>query len=204
MQKKVVLNVQIHFVDTASVLKLKEKVKLLCADESFVHHRWYFEHHLELVERLVNELKLAYPKANSLMLDTLVWFHDLEKILRGKVIKPNDILVELGFDLSDIDEVNRLNDIEGSHREVDLAKTEIEVQILAGADAAAHMLGPFFSIYWYENPGKTIDEILSGNLEKIKRDWERKMVLPEIKSSFLSRKNFMLEQMGLYPDKFII
>lgn len=183
--------------------KLKKRVEELCANERFVHHKWYFKHHLEIVERIVKELVALYPDANGEVLESLVWFHDLEKILKNQDLTPEGVLIDLSFEKREIDELIRLNEIEGKHREIDISETEIEVKILSSADAAAHFVGPFYSVYWYENPEKPMEDLTRGDLEKIKRDWERKMVLPEVKKSFLERKDLMLEQRGVYPDKFI-
>jgi hypothetical protein len=134
---------------------------------------------------------------------SLVWFHDLEKIVRNQQLEPKSILLELGFENLEIEELVRICEIEEKHREIDLNNAEIEVKILSSADGAVHLLGPFFSIYWYENPEKSIEDLTNGDLEKIKRDWERKMVLPEVKKSFESRRQLMLEQRGVYPEKFL-
>ena len=204
MLKKGALNVQIHSVDIQNAANLKKRVEQLCADERFVHHKWFFKYHLELVEKLVHELCVTHPEANKDVLESLIWFHDLDKILRDQNVTPEAIMTELGYEKKEINELNRLNEIEGSHREVDLTTCEIEVQILSSADGAAHLLGPFFAIYWYENPQKSIEELMNGNREKLKRDWERKIVLPEVKKAFLERKNITTEQNMVLLDKFLL
>ncbi len=191
-------------MDIQNAANLKKRVEQLCTDERFAHNKWYFKYHLEFVEKLVHELCEFHPEAKKEVVESLIWFHDLEKILKDQDISPETIMAEVGFGKGEIDELNRLNKVEGSHREVDLSTQEIEVQILSSAVGAAHLLGPFYAIYWYENPQKTIEELMSGNREKLKRDWERKMVLPEVKKAFLERKNVTTEQNMVLPDKFII
>ena len=51
-------------------IKLKNKVKELCFDSRFLHHKWYFEYHLEIVEKLVGELCQIYKEADKEMLGT--------------------------------------------------------------------------------------------------------------------------------------
>ncbi len=184
-------------------LKLKKRVEKLCTNENFVHHEWYFKYHLELVERIVNELKEYYPEADFELINSMVWFHDLDKIVKNQNIVPNDILVEVGFDDNEIQRINDLLKITEGHREIDINEAVIEAKILTSADGVAHFTGPFPLIYWRDNPNKPIEEMMADNLEKLKRDWERKIVIPELKKSFEGRYNYLLELRGIYPDKFI-
>jgi hypothetical protein len=183
--------------------KLKQKVKELCADERFIHHKWYFQYHLEIIERIVDELKQYYLGANFEIVNSMIWFHDLAKIVKNQGVNAEDVLVEIGFSKDEIEFLLNLTKEMDGHREIDLNNSSVEIKIISSADGVAHLIGPFYSIYWYENPDKSMDYLLSGDLEKMKRDWERKVVLPELKNSFEERYKFRLEQRGVYPEKFI-
>ena len=183
--------------------KLKNRVKELCADERFVHHKWYFKYHLEIIERIVNELREFYPGANYETVESMIWCHDLEKIVRNQGVTPSEILAEIGFSEDEIANRVELTKTMDAHREIDLNKAIIEVKIISSADAAAHFVGPFYLIYWYENPTMTIENLMDGDLEKLERDWKRKVVLPEIKEFMRLRNSFQLEQHGVFPDKFL-
>jgi hypothetical protein len=58
------------------------------------------------------------------------------------------------------------------------------------------MVGPFFSIYWWENSDLSIAELQSRNLRKLKTDWERKIVLPVVKRAFASKYHDLLANFG--------
>ena len=44
---------------------------------------------------------------------------------------------------------------------------------------------------------------MQGNIRKAMKDWDKKIVLPEIKEVFINRHNFLLEQNGQFPPKFL-
>jgi hypothetical protein len=82
--------------------------------------------------------------------------------------------------------INRIETIDRKDVNELMAAT-IEIQILSSADGAAHMVGPCFSIYWWENSDRSIEALQSSNRKKLQTDWERKIVLPEVKQAFASR-----------------
>lgn len=46
------------------LLKLKEAVTAKASNPGFIHHQWYVKWHLQIVERLVNELCNIYTEAD--------------------------------------------------------------------------------------------------------------------------------------------
>ncbi len=54
------------------------------------------------------------------------------------------------------------------------------------------MIGPFFSIYWWENSDVSIEELQARNRKKLTTDWEIKIVLPEIKHAFEFQYRYLL------------
>ena len=77
------------------------------------------------------------------------------------------------------------------------------VQIVSSADGASHFVGKFFSTYFRDDPIESIKETEEKIKNKIKQDWDRKIVLPEVKIAFKDRYFIALELVGEYPDKFI-
>ena len=71
------------------------------------------------------------------------------------------------------------------------------------ADGASHFVGKFFPSYFHDSSTEGFKEIEQRLREKITKDWERKIVLPEIKEAFRERYIRALEIIGEYPDKFI-
>jgi len=160
------------------LLKLKEAVTAKASNPGFIHHQWYVKWHLQIVERLVNELCNIYTEADRNICLLLVWLHDYGKILAQKpenydkgdfltFTKGRELMESLGFSQSVTDQtISYLQQMERKMEE-DLSFAPIEVQIISSADAASHLIGPFMSLYWYENPDKSIEELLESGYEII-------------------------------------
>ncbi len=191
------------------IQKLKNHVLVESQNPNFKHHKWYLKYHLEIVERISLELCDIYKSADRDMVLLLVWLHDYEKILsfakqeKLDYLKTKEKLVDFGFShamilkiisyLLTIDQKNYL----------DLKQAAIEVKIVSSADAASHLVGPFHQLWWYENPEKDYEELMADNIKKAWIDWNKKIVLPEIKLAFKDRYELLLEQSGKIPNKFL-
>ena len=176
---------------------------------SFVHHKWYLKYHIEIVEQIATELCTVYTSADRELVQTLVWLHDYGKILGFEndhemtLLKGHEKLAELGFKKAWIDIAIKAAEVIDRKDPQELAKAAIEIQIVSSADGAAHHTGPFFGIYWYENPDMRIEDIMQSNIKKSLKDWDRKIVLPEVRVAFKQRRQFILEENGELPRSYL-
>jgi len=190
------------------IKEFKRNVIKEAMNPQFLHHKWFVKYHLEIVEKLANELCDLYPEADKDIVNTLVWLHDYEKIKRhenSKNGKQNgrSELEEIGFPDLFIDKCMKYEEIIDNKIKLDMSKQNIEVKIISSADGAAHFVGPFFSLWWYENSEKTMEELMESNIAKVTKDWERKIVLPEVRNKFEERMNIILEQNGELPKSYL-
>lgn len=179
-------------------------------NQNFVHHNWFVEYHLNFVEKLALELCDIYTNADRDTVLVLVWLHDYAKILdkehehdEAMFEKGRAKLLEFGFSEDFVSRVISYLALFEKKMEVDLNEAPMEVKIASSADGASHMIGPFFSIYYKENPNKTVSELIESNRKKLDRDWNRKIVLPEVREAFAKRHDFLMEQAGNFPEKYL-
>ena len=64
-----------------NLITLKNHVCELANSEKFIHSKWFVEHHLLIIEKIVAELCEVYPQANALVVKSMVWVHDWGKIV---------------------------------------------------------------------------------------------------------------------------
>lgn len=184
---------------------LREKVSNLAKNKRFVHHKWFLEYHLELVEKISLELHKRYDEVNLALLLGLIWIHDYGKILGIKddeeaIEKSKIFMQEIGFDEKYVNRVINLLEIFESKMTMDLSEAPIEVRIVSTADAVSHMYGPFYQMYCYENPKMSVNELMESNIRKLEKDWNRKIVLPEVKEMLRERYVFLRESFGFIDE----
>lgn len=194
-------------IDEETNHQLKQQVIERSRDENFVHHRWFVEYHLEIVEKLANELCERYPDADTAFVNALVWLHDYEKIVDfddqyNTELEATRVLLEsVGYAPEATkqlcDAINRYN------AKDNLSSAPIEIQIVSSSDAASHLIGPFMTLWWYENPTKSIEELQNDNKRKLAVDWDKKITLPEVKEAFRQRYQHALEVAGSLPAAFL-
>lgn len=191
------------------IKQFKHEMIKASTSPSFIHHKWYVEYHLEIVDKIAEELIEFYPEANKKLVKVLVWIHDYGKTLDFNnqydltPIKGREKLVELGFDRDFTDKVIEYIQIIDRKLELEISQAPIEVQIVSSADGCSHFVGPFMSLWWYENPNKTIEELMQDNTNKANKDWNRKIVLPEARQAFEPYYKQIIQQSGNFPDKFL-
>jgi hypothetical protein len=189
------------------IADLREKLVGAYSRGNFIHHEWYVRYHMEIVEKIADELTGIYPDADRDLVSVLVWLHDY-----GKTIDPHNqhqltltegraTLTAIGFDDAFTDRVVHYLDL--VDKKLDLPNAPIEVRIVSSADGCAHFVGPFFTLWWWENPGIPYRELMAGNRRKALKDWTTKIVLPEARNAFEDRMKLVLEQCGTIPDRFL-
>lgn len=189
-------------------------VRRVAADPGFVHHKWFVKWHLEIVERITFELASKYPQADRDLLAVMVWLHDYGKILdfaheyETTLTAGRQKLAELGFESAFIDTAVGYIQTLDKKLDIDLHGAPIEVQIVSSADGCAHLTGPFMYVFWHEATdqtfkGKTFEELMQLNLAKARKDWRRKIVLPEARQAFEARYKHICELSGELPERFL-
>lgn len=192
----------------------EQHVRTAASNPNFVHHKWFVQWHLEIVDRIAAELLALHPEADHDLVTVMVWLHDYGKILdfdnqyEETLTAGRHKLAELGFSPDFTDTAIRYIEILDKKLEVDLRKAPIEVQIVSSADGCSHMVGPFLEIFWHEATdktftNKTFKELMELGRKKIEKDWNFKIVLPESRRAFEARYKFHCEQSGELPSRFI-
>jgi len=189
--------------------QLKEEIKSIARKPSFRHYRWYVRYHLVIVERIADELLEVYTTADPALVRALVWIHDYGKMLTDEddrsttLIEGRRKLLEIGFPADFVDRVIEYTDLIDKKLEIDLGKAPIEVQIASSADGCAHLIGPFYLLWFWENPDTPFETLMRGNRHKERESWEHKIVLPEARKAFAIRHRLLMELNGSLPSRLL-
>jgi len=181
----------------ALIKQFKKHVISKARSKTFIHHSWFVQYHLEIVEKLSIELCQRHKEADKNLVLLLVWLHDYGKMIDFKdqhkktLTEGRKTLSRLGFPKGTIDKAIGFAAL--IDKKENLEKAPIEVKIISSADAAAHLVGPFFYLWWHENPSKPFEALMKDNVRKAMKDWNRKVVLPEVHAAFQARHDLLLE-----------
>lgn len=179
------------------------------SNPDFVHHKWFVKWHLEIVERIAEELLEAYPSADKDLVRVMVWLHDYGKILdfdnqyQMTLSEGPKILEQIGFDKAFAERAVKNIEILDRKMVEELSQAPLEVQIVSSADGCSHMVGPFMYLWWHENADKSFEDLMVDNRFKVSKDWNRKIVLPEAREAFRKYYDVTLQQTGELPEKFL-
>jgi putative nucleotidyltransferase with HDIG domain len=190
------------------IKKFRDIVIQNFSQPDFKYHEWMVEYHLKIVERIALELCDLYPTADRDVVQVLVWFHDFGKPFDEEnerkitLEEGSKVLAECGFDQDFIQQVVECWQLMEKKNEIDIRTTPIETQIVSSSDGASHFTGVFYPSYFNED-GDDFTTTQKHLKEKIEKDWNRKIVLPEVREAFKDRYEKAKEMLGDFPEKFL-
>ena len=191
-----------------SLLKFKNIVIENFSRKDFAYHEWMVDYHLKIVEKIAMELCDIYKDADRNIVQALVWFHDFGKPIDEEnertvtLAEGPKTMLECGFSQDFIDKVVECWQLMEKKNEIDIRTTPIETQIVSSADGASHFTGVFYPSYFNED-GDDFPTTQKHLKEKIEKDWNRKIVLPEVQEAFKERYLRAKEMLGEFPHRFI-
>lgn len=167
-----------------TLAKLRTFITDKASDKRFRHHKWFVVWHLQIVETLSKDMAKYYPKADTDTIIALSWMHDYGKIVdydtqydHAHIEAGRQEMIRLGFDEAFATKI--AESIKIFDRKDHLENESIEIRIVSSADACSHLVGPFLSIYWHENPDTPFEDIMQENARKFGTEWEAKVTIPE-------------------------
>ncbi len=169
--------------------KLRTFINEKASNPEFVHHKWFITWHLELVETLSKDMMQYYPESDETTIIVLSWMHDYGKIIdfahqydEKYADESKRVLKDLGFDDDFAEMIGE--SVKRFDKKDHLEKESIEIRIVSSADACSHLVGPWISLYWHENPSKPFEDIMKENARKLGNEWELKVTIPEAISAY--------------------
>lgn len=163
--------------------KVREIVKKECSSNSTMNNWTY---HIEIV---VKYAKLLAEKMNSdaEMAELAALLHDIGRIKFGSkdhektgLPEAEKILKEVGYSQDIIDEIKHC--VESHRGSKDIVPKTITAKITTNADAMSHFdIIPLLFKVALKRSDNNLEDTLQWINDKIERDWNKKMTIPEAK-----------------------
>jgi HD superfamily phosphodiesterase len=175
--------------------KIKQLIKKEC-DEFMGANSWFYENHLLAAEKAAKFLLGKLPKANKEVVLLGVWLHDLQRVrnIDGDHQKigareAEKVLKDFGYDAKTISEVK---EVILSHSCEHILPKTLEGKILASADAMSHY-GNDFYLRIATMGERFLEEYKEWALEKLNRDYNKKIFFPFAKKKIKSRHQALIK-----------
>lgn len=172
-----------------SLQKIREVIAERASSINFVHHTWFVEWHLKVVEHISRQLLVHYPAADENIVIAMAWMHDYGKIINyatqhdtALIDEGRRLLIERGLDAPFAEQV--AENIKILDSKTNIEQANIETQIVSSADGCSHLVGPFISLFWQENPDLSLEQLMQENVRKLTVDWDKKVTLQEARTAY--------------------
>lgn len=157
-----------------------EKVKQLVKGESEYYYKW----HISLVSDHALRLADIYTEADKEVVELAALLHDIARIRyenKDHEIKALPEIEKILTDLScPIEKIDAVKHCALTHRGKKENQPEtIEAKIIANADAMAHFDSALRFFHKEGSRGKDYEDTLEFVSNKLQRDWDNKLTLPE-------------------------
>jgi 5'-deoxynucleotidase YfbR-like HD superfamily hydrolase len=185
------------------IQKLAEIVKNSCSRQDFEYRDWFYDFHLTKVSELALLFAEIYAEVDADTVRVLALVHDFSKpFCSSKEDEKEQLLpmiqkqlLNLKFEQQFIEKIiSVIREVE-SKDTLDMSTASIEAKIVSSSDGASHFFAPFFYSYFRNDKDEYIRDTMRRVVAKARRDWERKIVLPEAKELVRSRYELLLSDM---------
>ena len=172
-----------------AIKQIKKQIKNECYNSKYIES-WFYDEHLLAVEKYANFLLEKLPKADKEIVLLGVWLHDTQRIrgIKGNhqkigAIEAKKIMLEYSYSA---DIIKKVQNIILTHSCDNRMPTTLEGKILATADAMTHYTNDFYLRIAIMGQ-KNLEELKSWALEKLNRDYNKKIFFSFAKKEIKKR-----------------
>lgn len=179
--------------------QIKKQIKQECKKSKYIED-WFYDVHLLKVEEMSKWLLKKLPKADKEIVLLGVWLHDLQRIrgIKGEhqkagAIEAAKVMKKYGYDK---DVMARVQEIILTHSCSRNMPGSLEAKILATADAMSHYYNDFFLVIGLTGK-REIKEYKTWVLEKLNRNYKKKLFFPFAKKKIKDRHDLVMKIMTM-------
>jgi uncharacterized protein len=173
--------------------KIKELVGRECKESKFIDD-WFFEEHLQIVEKNAKWILKQVPEADEEVVLLGAWLHDMQRVRNikmehqeGGAREAEKIMKK--FDYSE-EIIEKVKNIILSHSCNKVMPLTIEGRVLATADAMAHYTGSFFLRIALQGD-MTVEEYKEWAMKKLDKNYNAKISFDFAKKEVKDRHNII-------------